>query len=337
MEAKRGPTPERIQQMQWGFAPPLIVEAAVRCGVFDALDAGPRTVDEVASATGASRRGLRAVLDALVGLELLKKQGDRYALAEDAAAFLVTTKPGFLGGMFRHMSSHLLRSWMQLTEAVQTGKPARSVNREDDGGAFFREFVEDLYPVNQAAARALADALGVATATAPVTVLDLAAGSGVWGISLAEKSPQVRVTAVDWPEVLPVTQKVATRRGVADRFRFVAGDLSSADFGRGYQVATLGHILHSEGEQRSRELLQKVFAALAPGGTIVIAEIVPDEDRTGPARALIFAVNMLVHTDEGDTFTFGQMRGWLEDIGFRDARQLEVPGPSALVLATKPG
>jgi hypothetical protein len=109
------------------------------------------------------------------------------------------------------------------------------------------------------------------------------------------------------------------------------------DYGTGYEVATLGHILHSEGERRSRALLKKVSAAMAPGGTIAIAELIPDEDRTGPAQALIFAVNMLVHTDEGDTFTFGEMSAWLREAGFVDPRKLEVPGPFPLVLATKPG
>ena len=106
-------------------------------------------------------------------------------------------------------------------------------------------------------------------------VLDLAAGSGVWGIVLAKKSPQVRVTAVDWPDVLKVTRKVAERHGVAERFTFAAGDLLQANFGSGHQVATLGHILHSEGESRSRELIKKTFDALAPGGSLVAAEDAP--------------------------------------------------------------
>ena len=194
-----------------------------------------------------------------------------------------------------------------------------------------------MYPLNLAAANALADALELDKAPGPVTVLDLAAGSGVWGIALAKRAPRVRVTAVDWPGVLPATRRTAERQGVADRFRFVAGDLLAVEFGTGYQVATLGHILHSEGETRSRELLAKTAVALAPGGTIAIAEWLVDPDRTGPPIGLIFAVNMLVNTDQGDTFSFDEIAGWLREAGFRDARQLEVPGPSPLVLATKAG
>jgi len=90
-------------------------------------------------------------------------------------------------------------------------------------------------------------------------VLDLAAGSGVWGIALAQSSGRVAVTAVDWGDVLPVTEKMVARFGLSERFSFVAGDLMEADFGHGHNVATLGHILHSEGEARSRTLLKKTF------------------------------------------------------------------------------
>jgi cyclopropane fatty-acyl-phospholipid synthase-like methyltransferase len=234
------------------------------------------------------------------------------------------------------MGRQLLPKWMQLTDIVRTGKPAQAVNQEGPGSAFFAEFVESIFPNSYPAAVAAADHLGVASAKSPLQVLDLAAGSGVWGIAFAQKSPQVHVTAVDWPAVLPVTRKVAAKFGVVDRFKFSAGDLSSADFGSGHHVATLGHILHSEGETASRALLKKTFKAMAPGGTIVIAEMIPEDDRTGPPHALIFAVNMLVNTDVGDTYSFKEISGWLREAGFVSPRLLPVPGPSPLVLADKP-
>jgi SAM-dependent methyltransferase len=335
-ESEAGVTPERIMKSAWGYAAPLILEAGVRLGLFDALADGPRTGAEVSSATRASERGVRISLNALVGLGFLTKQGDRYALTAEAEAFLLSSKPTYLGGFLRHTSSHLIPRWLDLTNIVRTGKPAEAVNQEGKGAAFFEQFVEDLFPLNFAAADALADALGIEKATSPLTVLDLAAGSGVWGIALAKRSPRVRVTAVDWPGVLPATQRTAERHGVVDRFRFMAGDLANVDFGTGYQVATLGHILHSEGADRSRTLLAKTYAALAPGGTIAIAEWLVDADRTSPPMGLIFAVNMLVNTDAGDTFSFEEIGGWLKASGFVNPRTLDVPGPSPLVLATKP-
>lgn len=324
-------------QMAWGYAAPLMLEAGVRQGVFDLLDSGPKTVDEVATTTGASARGLRIVMNALAGLKLLTKDSNnRYGLAPDSAAFLVKGKPGYLGGFIRHTSTQLIPSWLKLSDVVKSGKPMDSVNNEQVGAQFFREFVNDIFPLSYGPAQALAKGLGLARSGKPLRVLDLATGSGVWGVTLAQSSPQVSVTAVDWPGVLDVARQNAERLGVQDRFSFIAGDLGSVDFGSGYDIATLGHILHSEGEQRSRALLRKTFNALAPGGTIAIQEFLVEDDRSGPPVALIFAVNMLVNTDNGDTWSFNEIAGWLREAGFEKMRTLESPGPSPLILANRP-
>jgi O-methyltransferase/methyltransferase family protein len=330
-------TPERIMQFGWSYVPTMVLEAAIRHRVFDVLDAGPKTLKETAAATGASERGLRAIMNVLVGLNFLAKaDGHRYALTPESEAFLVSTKPAFQGGILKHTSGQLIPKWLQLNEIVDTGKPAVSVNQEGAGSDFFQRFVVDIFPMSYPSALALAKHLALDKSGAAVRVLDLAAGSGVWGIALAQSSDRVAVTAVDWANVLPATRETVARFGLTDRFAFVSGDLLTADFGSGHHVATLGHILHSEGEARSKSLLRKTFEALAPGGTIAIAEFLVNEDRTGPVVSLFFAANMLVNTDDGDTFSFGEIRGWLMEAGFTDARLLEAPGPSPLILATKP-
>jgi ubiquinone/menaquinone biosynthesis C-methylase UbiE len=326
-------TPERIMQFAWGYVPTLVLEAAIQHRVFDVLDGAPKTLEETAAATGASKRGLLAVMNVLVGLNFLaRSDGQRYALTPESEAFLVSTKPSFQGGFLKHGSQQLIPKWLQLNEIVGTGKPSASVNQEGAGSDFFQRFVVDIFPMSYPSAQVLAKHLALKKAT----VLDLAAGSGVWGIALAQSSEQVTVRAVDWVGVLPATRATVARFGLSERFTFVAGDLLSADFGQGHTVATLGHILHSEGEARSRKLLRRTFDALAPGGTIAIAEFLVNADRTGPVGSLFFAANMLVNTDDGDTYSFEEIRGWLAEAGFKDARLLEAPGPSPLVLATKP-
>jgi len=325
-------TPQRISQLAWGYAAPLILEAAIRNEVFDTLEASPMTIEELHAVTGASTRGLTAIANALYSLELLDKdQHGRYSLTPESAMFLVRDKPSFMGGLILHTSEQLLPKWLRLNEVVRTGKPATAVNQEEAGSEFFEQFVSDIFPMSYPSAQALAAALHLDQGR----VLDLAAGSGVWGIALAQNSPGVRVSAVDWPNVLPVTEKTAVRFGLEDRFNFIPGDLLSADFGSGYDVATLGHILHSEGEARSRKLLEKTWESLAPGGTIAIAEFLVSHDRKGPVTGLFFAVNMLVNTDEGSTYSFEEISDWLFDAGFLNPHLLEVPGPSPLILATK--
>jgi 3-hydroxy-5-methyl-1-naphthoate 3-O-methyltransferase len=330
-------TPERIMQMAWGYVPPLVLEAAIRHRVFDVLDVGPMRLDQIAQATGASPRGLTAIMNALVGLEFLRRDAQgRYALTPESSAFLVSTKPSFQGGFIRHCSEHLIPRWLHLNEVVASGNPVTAVNQEATGGAFFHEFVMDIFPMSYGVAQFLAKHLHYGDTGDTVRVLDLAAGSGVWGIAVAQSSSRVRVTAVDWPEVIPLTRKSAERFGLTDRFSFVEGDLHDAPFGSGFHLATLGHILHSEGEARSRALLAKTHAALASGGTIAIQEFLVNPERTGPLNGLFFAVNMLVNTQNGNTWSFEEIAAWLEEAGFVNPRTLASPGPSPLILATKP-
>ena len=142
---------------------------------------------------------------------------------------------------------------------------------------------------------------------------------------------------MDWPEVIPITRKTVGRFGLAERYSFIAGDLLQADFGTGHTVATLGHILHSEGRERSRELHQKnIRRRLHPGEPSLIAEFLVNADQNWSAERLFFAVNMLVNTDSGDTYSFEEISSWLKEAGFTNARTLDAPGPSPLILATKP-
>jgi ubiquinone/menaquinone biosynthesis C-methylase UbiE len=335
--SKKKVTPERLMEFGFAYAPPLIIGAAVNNKVFDSLATGAKTAEQISKETGASVRGLRAIMNALVGLDLLKKdRKEKYSLTPESAAFLLTDKPGTQAGFFAAILPQLVSKWLSLPEVVREGRPVLAVNQEEPGTEFFSQLVENIIPMSYPSAQALADHLKLAKTKHAVRVLDLAAGSGIWGIALIQKSPRVRVTAVDWAGMIPTTKRITQKFGVADRFNYIEGDLREANFGNGYDIATLGHILHSEGEDRSRALLKKTLRALKPEGTIAVAEWLVNDDRTDPAHSLMFAVQMLVNTEKGDTFSFNEIKNWLEDAGFKKVRKLNAPGPSPLILATKP-
>ena len=324
-------------ELSFAYAPPLVISAGVSNKVFDSLEDGAKTTGQVAEETGASARALRILMNALVGLNLLKKdrQG-KYSLTPESAAFLLSKKPGTHAGFFGAIAPQLISRWLRLSDIVREGRPAVAVNQETEGTEFFSQLVENIIPMSYPPAQKLGDHLKLAKAKNEIRVLDLGAGSGIWGIALAQKSPRVRVTAVDWAGMIPTTKRITQKFGVDDRFNYVEGDMLEANFGSGYDIATLGHILHSEGEDRSRQLLTKTFRALKSGGAIAIAEWLVNDDRTKPLPSLMFAVQMLVNTEKGDAFSFNEIKNWLEEAGFKKGRKLEAPGPSPLVLATKP-
>jgi hypothetical protein len=313
----------------------MMIRAALVHNIFELLET-PRTLSELQALTKASNRGLRILLDGLLGLGLLLRPSDRYANSPDTSAFLVPGKPAFQGSVFLHAFPALVPKWLELPEVVKTGTPAIAVNRQEQGEHFYAGMVEALFPMSYFPAKALAKHLDLRALTKPITILDIGAGSGVWGIALAEESSKITLHSVDWPAVLAVAERFSTALGLAGRFVPRPGDIASVDFGAGHQIVTLGHIIHSEGEAGSRKLLAKSFEALSAGGTIVIVEFIANEDRSGPPHALLFAVSALVDTEHGDIFTFNEMSTWLRDAGFKNIRLLDIPGVAPLILADKP-
>jgi len=329
-------TPARLMQIAWGFAPGLIVETAVKAGIFDSLLDQPLTIEEAARKLKVSNRGLAALMNALVGLQLLAKDKEqRFQLTNESRLFLVSSSPASLARFFKQISTHLMPSWLDMSAALRSGEPYQTFDREEDGGRFFADFVESLFAVNFPAANALAAHLGIARTERPMRVLDIATGSGVWGIALARQSPRVTVTAVDWPAVIPIATKSVRQHGLEAQFKFEAGDILETNFGTGQDVAILGHILHSEGEERARLLLKRVHDALVPGGTVAVAEFLVDEDRSGPVLGLLFSVTMFLNTEHGQTWSFQELRSLLEQAGFLDVATLDAPGFSPLILARR--
>jgi SAM-dependent methyltransferase len=309
--------------------------AAVELGVFSHIAKVKRTVKEIAEGAGASPRGLARLLDALAAIGYLRKTDDRYGLEPVSAAFLVPGKKAYIGAMTESLSL-TWDSWKNLTEAVRSGRPADAMNVPEQGKAFFLKLVTGLFPVNYAASVAGVSRLPEKERRKIHRILDVAAGSGAWSLAFAQAIPQARVTSMDFPEMTPITRGFAEKLGVADRYQYLEGDLRRVDFGHdAYDLVILGHIVHSEGETHGKELLRKSYVALRPGGKLLIAEFVPNDARTGPAMPLLFGLNMLLQTEEGNVFTLREYRTWLKAAGFRKVTTIPVSPPSTLILAAK--
>jgi len=322
---------EEIQQLIFSFIPSRVLAAGVQFGVFAQIAAGRQTPEEIAQAAGTSRRGTRMLLDALVAAELLTKNGRQYRLTPGAAQYLVPDSPDYVGGMMEQDASWL--PWNHLAEAVRSGKPHLEVEQQQNAEAFFPRLVRTLHVFNREPARRAAAALGAAEAADGRRVLDVACGSGVWGIAFAEAHPQTRVTAQDFPGMLEETRQYLKRHGVEGRYDFLPGDLKQAGFGRDrYDVALLGNIAHSEGERSTRDLFRRLFPALRKGGRIAIVDMIPHDDRSGPPFPVFFALQMLLHSEQGDTYTLAEYSAWLREAGFARVETADIGSHSPLIV-----
>ena len=147
-------------------------------------------------------------------------------------------------------------------------------------------------------------------------VLDVGGGSGVFAMAFVQDNPQGRATVLDLEEVLALTREHVSRAGLEDRFQYLAGDYHTADLGQGYDLVLLSAIVHINSARENRDLIARIHQALAPGGRLAIRDFIMNNDRTGPLFGAVFALNMLVGTEKGDTYTEDEIRGWCLEAGF---------------------
>lgn len=328
-------TPERIMNDLWRAKAVQALVAGVELNIFTHIAGGAETAKDIAKAARTSLRATEMLLDALVVLEYLSKRGNRYALEPISDTYLVQGKNSYVGD-FAYETRLNWEAWGHLTDVVKTGKPVTTVDKEEQGREFFPKLVSAIFPMSFGAATAATHAIPAKSLKRIGSILDVAAGSGAWSLAFAQALPEAKVTAMDFSEVTPVTKRFAERFGVADRYNYIEGNLRDLNFGRKlYDLVILGHIIHSEGEKWGKKLIKKSYGALREGGLLLIAEMVPNDTRTGPPLPVIFGLNMLLHTKEGGVYTMRQYREWLKDAGFKRVTTLDVPGPSPLILATK--
>ncbi len=321
-------------EMHLGFAPSRTLMAALDLNVFSKIYEGHKTAEQIARGCGASDRGMRMLLDALASLRILDKtRGGHYSLPAFVAQFLVRESPDYLGD-FLNIDT-IWQAWGGLTESVRTGKPFRTVEHQREAEEFFPKLVRGLHIVNRQPAQNLARAFA-GTIPPNAQILDVAAGSGVWGIAFAEADPQTRVTAQDFPGMIPVTRSYVERHRVAGQYDYLPGDLRTVDFGKDrFDLAILGNIVHSEGVESSRDLFWRIHRALRRDGHVAIIDMVPDKERTGPVFPLIFALNMLVNTEQGGTYTLEEYREWLTGAGFRSVEARDIEFHSPVIIGRK--
>lgn len=320
-----------------GYQRTFALKAAVELDVFGQIASGATTIDELAQRCQAAPRGLRALLNHLVADGLLTRDGAQYGLSATSAAFLDPKGMSHVGGAIRFMASPMIvDSFIRLTDAVRRGGtavPAEGTLAPEH--PVWVEFARAMGPLAGMTAVLLANLLDVDRAPA-MQVLDISAGHGMFGITLARLNPHVVVTALDWKNVLAVAEENARAAGVAERFRTLPGSALEIGYGKDFDLILVPNFLHHFDAPTCERVLTKAHAALKPGGRVAILELIPDDDRSGPADAVRFALVMLATTPAGDSYTFAEYQTMLRNSGFGSATMHELqPSPARVVIAQR--
>jgi ubiquinone/menaquinone biosynthesis C-methylase UbiE len=326
-----------VLQSGWGIQ---VIQSAVELDVFSAIHRGAKSPEAVAEMTSCNPQGVKLLMDALVGMQLLENVSGSYALTETAALYLVPESPLYmqdyiLGG------KKLAEVWYGLSDAIKGGKSQMMVNKPETAEQFFPKLAAMIFPMNYAAAELTAEALSVEKLPSGAKVLDVATGSAAWSIPMAQRNTGLHVDALDFPAIIDqTTQYFVNRYKLGSRYHYLTGAWQDVDLPENhYDVAILGHICHSEGWDETEKLLAKVFRSLKPGGRIVVAEFLTNTTRTGPLFPLLFALNMFLVTQQGCVFSVEEMQRLMVQHGFSRPERIKLPyygEESPVMVAHKP-
>jgi SAM-dependent methyltransferase len=231
--------------------------------------------------------------------------------------FLDRNSPAYVGAATTFLASPMLtQGFNDLIGAVRKGGTTASAEGTvAPEHPVWVDFARAMAPLMALPAELLAGLVGAGSGE-PWKVLDIAAGHGLFGISIARQNPKAEIVALDWPNVLAVARENAENAGVADRFRLLTGNAFEVDLGRDYDLVLLTNFLHHFDPPTCEALLHKVHAALRPGGRAATLEFVPDEDRISPPAAAAFSLMMLGSTPSGDAYTFSELEQMFRNAGF---------------------
>jgi ubiquinone/menaquinone biosynthesis C-methylase UbiE len=327
-------TPERIFEALNAYQKTAALKTAIELDVFSAIAAGATTHASIAQRCEASERGIRILCDYLVINGFLIKNGQEYALADDSAVFLNRRSPAYIGAAAKFLAlPEMMDLYQDLTAIVRAGTSLKGEQStaEPDSSKWV-EFARSMSGLQRITAAALAEALD-AGAGEKWKVLDVAAGHGMYGVTIAKHNPNAEIFALDWPEVLKVAHENAQAAGVAARHHHLPGSAFEVDFGKDYDIVLLTGFLHHFDPQTIDTILRKAHAALKPHGRVVTVEFVPNEDRVSPPAPAAFSMIMLGTTRAGDAYPYSEYDKMFRKAGFTLNELRRGPGPQSFIIS----
>jgi 2-polyprenyl-3-methyl-5-hydroxy-6-metoxy-1,4-benzoquinol methylase len=321
----------QLRAAVYGFRRSRIILTAFELDIFSRLGGKTLGPEQLAKIIGADARAIDRLLNALCALGLVRKTKGRFANMKIARDLLAAGSPHFLAGL-AHTASQW-QSWHTLSAAVRRGGTV--CERKAGGSGDEKRLPGFIAAMHERATPQAPEIVTLLDLAKVNRCLDIGSGSGAYAMALARAKKSISVTAFDLPDVLPLTRQYVARAGLLSRFDFLAGDFHRGGWGKGYDLVLLSAIVHMNSPAENRRLIARAAASLNPGGQLVIQDFIMDPGRTKPATGAFFALNMLVATKAGDTFTAKELGGWMRDAGLKKLVQRKTPFDASLLIGRK--
>lgn len=324
-------SPDDLLEIASAFQRSRTLLTAFELGLFTALGEEPRSSTEVARRLKTDPRATDRLMNALCAMKLLCKEEGVFFNTPLTSKFLISGRSGYMTGLAHWIN--LWESWGTLTAAVRAGTSTMPTGIDQRDSSWCQAFIAAMHY------RALWQAptvIPLIDCSSVRRLLDIGGGSGVYSIAFAKMKDGLRATVFDLPAIVPLTKAYIHEEGFEGKVDTVPGDYLTDDLGHGYDLAFLSAILHSNTPEQNRMLLTKAAAAVDPGGQVVVQDFIMDEDRTSPPFGAFFALNMLVATQGGDTYTEAEVRGWMQEAGLIAIERKDTAFGTTLMIGQKP-
>lgn len=319
-----------LRELALSFQKSRVFLTAYELGIFTAIGRDSKPSSEIAVKLRTAARYTDRLMNALCALGLLKKNGNRFRNTQISLKYLVSGSPQFMKGIMHN--AHMWDTWSGLTQTIRSGKPVTGKSMNERGEEWLEPFIAAMH---ERAVKSASTVVGSLDLSGVSKVLDVGGGSGAYAMAFTGARKGITATVFDLPGVAPITKKYIKDEGLLNRVNVVSGDYNADRLGDDYDLVFLSAIIHSNSSGQNRRLIQKCAHALRAGGRIVIQDFIMGEDRVNPPFGSFFALNMLVATESGDTYTGSEVRAWLNEAGFMDIRRKNTKFGTALIIGKK--
>jgi len=320
-----------IEEIAAGYRASQILFTANRLGLFAVLGEKAMTSAELAKALDADPRGTRILCDALTSLTLLDKVGNAYQNSKAALNCLAADAPQSKTALLLH-AARLYEKWGKLYDAVKCGMPAREEDVDPRLVGDEAAFAKAMADIGRLSAVEIAEKLDLSGVK---RLLDIGGGPGLYSIEFTRCNPELRAAVYDNEKTLKVAQKNIQQAGLSDRVSVQTGDALEDNIGQNYDYIFISNVIHSYSAIENAALTVKCAKALAPNGRLCIKDFMLDSSRTQPQWCALFAINMLVNTENGDCYTREEVRHWMQTAGLEHVAEMDVCGQSHIIIARK--
>lgn len=323
---------QEILSLSRNFMECRVLLTGAELNIFKHL-AEPAASRDIARNQGWHERPLTVLLDALTAMGLLIKTGTRYQTDADLLPYLRPDSQQSVLPMIRHAAT-IWKNWSNLTRIVSEtggveGPPASFKDPEDR-----KAFIGAMHVVGRQMAPKIVKAIPPDSAR---RLLDVGGGSGTYTLAFLEAYPDMSATLFDLPDVVEMARDRITEAGLMDRVTLAVGDFYKDALPTGHDLAFVSAIIHMNSAEQNLALYKKIFDALVPGGRIVIRDHVMNPEKTAPKSGALFAINMLVGTPGGGSYTYEEIKTGLAAAGFQKVQLLqEADRMMGLVQACRP-